>query len=460
MALYPLMWPLFAVTTLAGALVGMAAWRAAGLRGRTGALIVAPAGALGPLLTMVPLQSCTFEPGRTTMDFAVGTLAFAGGAAVTIALVTWVGRALSQPGGLSNLDGGEEAGAWRGRPIIPWVLLLPSLVILAIFLYWPLLETFRLSTLLTKRGARREVFKCVDNYTALLGPSLEWWLVVPVAALVVVSIAWFTAARLDPQGVGDATARLRRLRGWLLGISVVAAGAAVFGPQYRMVYVTTMILAGGTVIVGLLVGLGIALLVSQPIKGRGVYRTLLIWPFAISPPIAGILFFVMFDPSTGIIGYLYELLTPWQMQNFAEDATMARIVIIVTSVWKTLGFTILFYIAGLQNVSTSMLEAAKLDGANAWQRLRHFIIPSLTPITFFLIVTNVTYAFFQIFGTIDNMTRGGPSGATRDALTDVIRQAEGNIGAGAAGSLVLFAMVLAVTAWQFRVTGRRVHYGA
>lgn len=460
MAVYPLMWPLFAATTLAGALVGYAAWRAVGLRGRTGALIVAPAGALGPLLTMVPLESCTFAPERGLKDFAIGTLAFCGGAAVAIALVAWLGRALSQPGGLSNLDTGDSSGVWRGRPIVPWFLLLPTLAILVVFLYWPLVETFRLSTMLTDSTGTKQVFKCVDNYTVLLGPSLEWWLIVPVAGLAVAGVAWFAATRLDPEGIGDAAPRLRRLRGWLLGASIVAAGAAVFGPQYRMVYVTTLILSGGTVVLGLLIGLTIALMVSQPIKGRGVYRTMLIWPFAISPPIAGILVYAMLDPATGIIGHIYEGLTPWQMPNFALDPTLARIAVILTSVWKTLGFTILFYIAGLQNVSTSMLEAARLDGANAWQRLRHFIVPSLTPITFFLIVTNVTYAFFQMFGTIDNLTYGGPSRATEDALTHVVRDSYSSLGAGAAGSLVLFAMVLAVTAWQFRVTGRRVHYGA
>lgn len=460
MALYPLMWPLFAVTALAGALVGRTAWRSAGLSGRAGALIVAPAGLIGPLLTMVPMESCTFEPGRTNMDIAVGVVAFGTGAAVAIAAVTWVGRALSQPGGLANLDTSDRSGTFRGRPFVPWLLLLPTLAILVVFLYWPLMETFRLSVHLTKRGAPREPFVCVDNYTSLLGPSLEWWLVVPAAALVLVVVASMLVGRADPLGTGDAAPRLRRVRGWLIILTVVAASAAVFGPEYRPVFVTTMILTTGTVLIGLGIGLGIAVMVSQPIRGRSIYRTLLIWPFAISPPIAGILFSVMFDPLSGIVGHLVEVVTPWELPNYRTDPTLARIVVIMASIWKTLGFTILFYIAGLQNVSTEMLEAAELDGANAWQRFRSFIMPSLTPITFFLIVTNVTYAFFQIFGTIEYLTKGGPSGATTDAMTSIVEQSVGNIGDGAAGSLVLFAMVLAVTAWQFRATGRRVHYGA
>ncbi|GAA4920714.1 sn-glycerol 3-phosphate transport system permease protein [Stackebrandtia albiflava] len=454
------MLPLFAMTAVAGALVGRAVWRSAGLSGRAGALIVAPAGLLGPLITMVPLESCTFEPERGLMDNAVGTVAFAGGAAVAIAAVAWIGRALSSPGGLGNLDSGGDSGTYRHRPLMPWLLLVPTLTILAVFLYWPLVETFRLSTHLVRRGAPREPFVCVDNYTALLGPSLEWWFVVPAAALLVAAVAAHVARRHARPGLDDTANRLARLRGALVVLTVVAATASVFGPGYRPVFVTTLILTSGTVLIGLAVGLGIALLVSQPIRGRSIYRTLLVWPYAISPPIAGILFFVIFDPLTGIAGHIWETLTPWEMPNYRTDATLARVVVIVASIWKTLGFTILFYIAGLQNVSTQMLEAAQMDGANAWQRFRHFILPSLTPITFFLIVTNVTYAFFQVFGTIAYLTGGGPSGATTDAMTSIIEVSTGNIGDGAAGSLVLFAMVLAVTAWQFRATGRRVHYGA
>ncbi|GLZ80686.1 hypothetical protein Afil01_54930 [Actinorhabdospora filicis] len=454
MPIYPLMPPLFAAVTLIGALVGWAVWRNAGLPGRRGAFVVAPAALLGPLLTMVPLGSCTFEPGRTGLDVGVGVVAFCAGSAVLVAAAAWIGRALSMPGGAANLDDRADASTFRGGAPVSLLLLLPTLVVLAVFLYWPLAETLRLSAQRTRRGNPIERFICVDNYTALLGPSLEWWFVVPLVALVVVAaVAWMLR-----NGDLSRLRLTRRVRGWLLGAVLVTGAASLFGATYRSVFTTTMILSGGTVLIGLAAGLGIALLVSQPIKGRAVYRTLLIWPFAISPPIAGILFFVMFDPLTGIAGHLFEALTPWQMPNYRTDPVLARGLVIVASVWKTLGFTILFYIAGLQNVSKNMLEAARLDGANAWQRLRHFILPALTPITFFLVVTNVTYAFFEIFGTIDYLTKGGPSGATVDAMTSVVLAQEWT-GDGAARSLILFAMVLAVTAWQFRVTGRRVHYG-
>ncbi|QSB05972.1 carbohydrate ABC transporter permease [Natronoglycomyces albus] len=454
MPIYPLMLPLFAAAIIIGALIGWAAWRNAELPGSRGAILVGAGAGAGPLLTMYPLQACTFEPGRTNQDIAVGVLAFAAGAAVIAGIMVWIGRALSKPGGVSNLDVDNDSGTFRQGASYALPLLAPTLIVIALFLYWPLFETLRLSTLLTQRGSHVERFVCVDNYTRLLGPTFEWWLYVPLIALAIVATAAWAAKKNEQ----DSATWLGHLRGWLLLATILAAATSAFGPAYRSVFVTTLILTSGVVVFSLVLGLAIAMLVSQPIRGRGIYRTLLIWPFALSPPIAGILFFVMFDPVAGIVGNFYETLTGLDFPNYRHDPTLARALVIVASVWKTLGFTILFYIAGLQNVSREMLEAARVDGAGPFKRLWYFIIPSLTPITFFLIVTQVTYAFFEVFGTINYLTGGGPSGATTDALTAVWLSQEW-IGDGAARSLVLFAMVLAVTAWQFHATGRRVHYG-
>ncbi|HUG83198.1 MAG TPA: sugar ABC transporter permease, partial [Euzebya sp.] len=169
-----------------------------------------------------------------------------------------------------------------------------------------------------------------------------------------------------------------------------------------------------------------------------------------------------FDPIAGIAGEAVSVLTPWTLPNYRTDATLARAVVILASVWKTLGFNILFYLAGLQTVPADIIEAGRLDGANVWQRMRYIILPSLSPITFFLIVTNLTYAFFEIFGTIDYLTAGGPVGATSDMMFSLVRagRVNGSFGEGAAQSLVLLVLVLVVTAWQFRSTGRRVNYAA
>jgi sn-glycerol 3-phosphate transport system permease protein len=130
-------------------------------------------------------------------------------------------------------------------------------------------------------------------------------------------------------------------------------------------------------------------------------------------------------------------------------------------VWKTLGYNLLFYIAGLQTVPGDQLEAAELDGANGWQRFRYVVVPALSPITFFLIVTNLTYAFFDTFGTIDYLTAGGPAGQTSVLMYEIYRVAipGRDLGRGAAQSMILFAGVIALTIWQFRSTGRRVSYG-
>ncbi|CAN5654927.1 sn-glycerol-3-phosphate ABC transporter permease UgpA [soil metagenome] len=241
---------------------------------------------------------------------------------------------------------------------------------------------------------------------------------------------------------------------------MVTWAAAIFGPAYRGVFVTTVILTTGTVALSLIAGLTIAVLVSQKIRGRGVYRTLLVWPYAISPPIAGILFYVMFDPLVGIVGHLVEIATPWELPNYRTNRIMARGAVILASAWKTLGFSVLFYIAGLQNVPADTLEAASIDGANRWQRFRLITMPALAPITFFLIITTVTYAVFETFGTINLLTTGGPSLATTDAMYALVQAAsvQGNFGNGAAQSVVLFVMVLTVTGWQFRSTGRKVTY--
>ncbi len=214
-------------------------------------------------------------------------------------------------------------------------------------------------------------------------------------------------------------------------------------------------------ILGLVFGLAIAYLAFQPVKGAFFYRTLLIWPYAISPAIAGIIFFVMFDPVSGVINHIIELMGGEGL-DWLRDRWLARAAIIITSVWKTLGYNILFYIAGLQTVPRDLLEAAEIDGANAWQRFRNIVIPALSPITFFLIVTNLTYAFFNIFGTIDFLTKGGPVGATSVSIYEIVELGirQKDLGRAAAQSIVLFIMVIGVTVFQFRTSGRRVTYGA
>jgi sn-glycerol 3-phosphate transport system permease protein len=154
---------------------------------------------------------------------------------------------------------------------------------------------------------------------------------------------------------------------------------------------------------------------------------------------------------------IFGVSVPW-----LNNPAFAPWAVILASVWKSLGFNILFYIAGLQNVRADLLEAASIDGATAWRRFWSITFPMLSPITFFLLITNVTYAVFETFGTIDALTSGGPLGSTTTLMYRIYDIAFTNrdLGKAAAQSIVLFVLVIGFTVLQFRTTARRVTYGA
>lgn len=387
---------------LAGAVFMVLVFRRVGYSAVIGALLGAGAGALGSLIFMLPLNFCTFEPERRAVDVIFGILLVVIGMLTLLVPLRWlVERWKDRKSGSLVSEQGTQ-GTFKSGWVTPYLLLAPTLLILVVFLYYPFLDTFRLSTLLTGRGAPRSRFICVDNFTNLVG---------------------------DP-----------------------AYGYSVF---------VTFLIAAAIVLVGMGLSLMIATLAYQPIRGANLYRTLLVWPYAVSPVVAGVIFGLMFDPAAGIINYFTNNLVgvklPW-----LSNGTLAVIAVILTSVWKTMGFNILFYIAGLQNVSKDLLEAAAIDGANTVQRFIRITIPMLSPITFFLIITNMTYAFFEIFGTIDYLTAGGPLKATTTMIYRIYELQSGTIGLGqaAAQSVILFLLVIGLTLVQFRSTGRRVNYGA
>jgi sn-glycerol 3-phosphate transport system permease protein len=318
-----------------------------------------------------------------------------------------------------------------------------------------LIETFRLSTLLTRLGAPRTRFVCVSNFTEFFEPSSF-----DATSLIILVLAIMALGSSQIN-------RLRRYEG--SGLLTYGAGtfltilwfSRILEEDYGEVMFNTFFISTAIVVIGLILGLAIAYLAFQDVKGAMIYRTLLIWPYAVSPAIAGIIFFVIFNPVSGILNHFIELMGG-QGPEWIIEPWWARATIIITSVWKTLGYNILFYIAGLQTVPPDLVEAASIDGANAWQRFRNVIIPALSPITFFLIVTNLTYAFFNIFGTIDFLTRGGPTGATSVSIYEIVQLGirKGDLGRASAQSLVLFLIVIGVTVFQFKTSGRRVTYGA
>ena len=227
--------------------------------------------------------------------------------------------------------------------------------------------------------------------------------------------------------------------------------------------ISTFFITLAVVIFALAISLGIAILASQKVRGAYIYRTLLIWPYALSPVVAGAIFFAMFQQDSGFINSVLETLIGRQLKWFT-DPTLARLMIIFASVWNILGFNILFYVAGLQTVPPDLLESAAIDGANRFRRFVHITFPLLTPFTFFLLVTNMTYSFYGIFGVVDVLTQGGPrlgeggaSGAT-EVLIYRLYNGSSQAGSAAAQALVLFIMIAAITIFQFGMIERRVTY--
>lgn len=457
MTFYSNMLPVFIVTVAAGAVYIASIFRSFKRPVIYGLGLGAVAGLVGPMIFMSPLDSCTFETGREPIDYWFGIVLFVLGAVLLLAAMQWAVRFLLGGRRMSSLvEDQTSMGVFKASPLIPALLLLPTIIILTFFLYYPLIDTFRLSTLLVRLGAPRTAFKCVSNFTDFFEPSGFDNTTLALALGLVIALLAYQPLK---------NAGGFELRAVIIYISAIVIGfmllERIIEPEYGEVLFNTFFIAAAIVVIGLALGLAIAYLAFQPVKGAFIYRTLLIWPYAISPAIAGLIFFVMFDPVSGVINHVIELMGGTGL-DWIRDRWLARATIIIASVWKTLGYNILFYIAGLQTVPADLVEAAQIDGANAWQRFRNVIVPALSPITFFLIVTNLTYAFFNIFGTIDFLTKGGPVGATSVSIYEIVELGirHKDLGRAAAQSIVLFLMVIGVTIFQFRTSGRRVTYGA
>jgi len=209
-------------------------------------------------------------------------------------------------------------------------------------------------------------------------------------------------------------------------------------------------------------GIGISLLLAvmseRVVRGALVYRTLLIWPYAVAPAVAGVLWAFLFAPSIGIVAYwLRRMGVDWNW-NVKGDQALALVVIAAT--WKQISYNVLFFIAGLQSIPRSLLEAAAIDGATPFRRFWSIVFPLLSPTTFFLLVINIVYAFFDTFGVIDATTQGGPAQATQilvyKVYFDGVKAAD--LGGSAAQSVVLMIIVVSLTVVQFRFVEKKVQY--
>ena len=198
---------------------------------------------------------------------------------------------------------------------------------------------------------------------------------------------------------------------------------------------------------------------DKQLAGAGVYRTLLIWPYAVAPAVAGVLWAFMFQPSLGVIarGLRDYLGIDW---NPLLNDNHAMTMVVLAATWKQISYNFLFFLAGLQAIPRSVLEAAAIDGAGPLRRFWTITFPLLSPTTFFLLIVNIVYAFFETLGLIDTMTGGGPGKATETLVYKVYADGRlgGDLGGSAAQSVVLMVIVIALTAVQFKYVERKVQY--
>jgi sn-glycerol 3-phosphate transport system permease protein len=209
---------------------------------------------------------------------------------------------------------------------------------------------------------------------------------------------------------------------------------------------------------GIAVSLLLATMADRVVRGALVYKTLLIWPYAVAPAVAGVLWAFLFAPSVGIVTFaLKKIGINW---NWILQGDQAMLLVVIAATWKQISYNFLFFLAGLQSIPKSLVEAAAIDGAGPMRRFWTIVFPLLSPTTFFLLVVNIVYAFFDTFGVIDATTQGGPAGATQILVYKVYSDGvkAGDLGGSSAQSVVLMAIVIALTVVQFRFVERKVQY--
>ena len=287
---------------------------------------------------------------------------------------------------------------FRGK-LLPLLLLLPQLVITGLFFFWPAGQAIWSSML------REDAFGLSSHFVGLEN---------------------FTDVILDPT--------------WR-----AAAG-------------TTAVFAFSVAILALAVSLLLAVQADKAIRGSGLYRTLLIWPYAVAPAVAAVLWLFLFHPQIGLIGRaLSAAHIAW---DYRLNGGQAMLLVIIASAWKQVSYNFIFFLAGLQSIPKSVLEAAAIDGARPVRRFWTVVFPLLSPTSFFLLTVNLVYAFFDTFGVIHALTQGGPAKATETLIYKVyIDGVENlNLGSSAAQSVILMLIVIAMTVVQFRFIERKVHY--
>lgn len=282
---------------------------------------------------------------------------------------------------------------------LPYLLVLPQLVITAIFFLWPAGQAFKQAFYREDAFGLSQTFVGFDNFFYLFQDPLYYK---------------------------------------SMGVTVVFSFSVAF--------------------LGIAIALWLAVMADRVIRGKMVYQTLLVWPYAVAPALAGVLWWILFDPNIGPVAlFLDRIGIHW---NHFLDGDQAMILVVISATWKQISYNFLFFLAGLQAIPRSLIEAAAIDGASSFKRFWDIVFPLLSPTTFFLLVVNLVYAFFDTFGVIDTTTQGGPDGSTNTLVYKVFK--DGFIGLDSGGSsaqsIVLMVIVGLMTVIQFRFIERKVQY--
>ncbi len=282
---------------------------------------------------------------------------------------------------------------------LPWALIAPQMAIILVFFFWPAAQALYYSVLQQDAFGTSVEFVAFDNFKALFADE-----------------------------------------------------------TYIASFQTTAVFSVAVAVLGLTLSLMLAVMADRVVKGSRFYKTLLVWPYAVAPAVAGVLWLFMFAPSIGVVSYaLRELGFDW---NHLLNGTHAMILIVFAAVWKQISYNFLFFLAGLQSIPKSLIEAAAIDGAGPWRRFWSVQFPLLTPTTFFLLVINIIYVFIDTFAIVDAATSGGPGKDTAILVYKVYFDGFKalDLGGSAAQSVVLMGILVALTVVQFRYVERRVHY--
>jgi sn-glycerol 3-phosphate transport system permease protein len=287
---------------------------------------------------------------------------------------------------------------FRGKGL-PYLLLAPQIAVTLVFFFWPAGQALYQSVLRQDPFGLRAEFVGLENFAEVLA---------------------------DPSYLGA----VGNTAVFSLSVAGLALGSALF----------------------------LAVQADKALRGAGLYKTLLIWPYAVAPAVAAVLWLFLFHPSVGLVGRaLNEAGIAW---DYKLNGAQAMGLVILASAWKQVSYNFIFFLAGLQSIPRNVLEAAVIDGARPVRRFWTVVFPLLSPTAFFLLVVNLVYAFFDTFGVIHALTQGGPGKATETLIYKVYVDGVQNLnlGASAAQSVILMVTVIALTAVQFRFVERRVHY--